>query len=427
MVNYTFEIAVNILEMFIVLRFLSLYFGFKYNGISRYLSFGCAWIISTIILCVVNYTFQYEGIIGLLFAGIYFLYGLLFLKGSAAMKLFISGFIICFIYLISFCTGLVINILGRYNLGDLFSDMGIGRFLWIMITKIILLAVTQILIKFKFDSYIKLNDIWLIIIVPVIALSTINILMYTCIDYPNLQFPMLLASVSIIMSSILTYYIYVKISKNSKTRAEYEILQKSYEMDKRNAQNVKELYDSACGLRHDLKLHLETINSLMHDNIGDAEQYIRSLLKNQAEPILSFIKTNNKSFDAIVNTKLSICSKLNIKTELRIMNDSLNGLTNDEIGILFGNLFDNAIEASKDTDERTIILEVQKQGEYISIFMSNSINRSVLCNNKNLNTTKKDGQLHGYGIKNIRRIVEKKEGLIEFFEDNGMFCCDILL
>lgn len=427
MVRDWFEIGINFLEQFIILRFISLYLGFRYKGIKRYLSFGISWLVSTSVITVLNYTVQYEGILGLVFMGIFFLYALLFLEGSVTMKLFVSGFIDCIVYLISMCTGLVISILGQYGLNNMFLELGVGRMLWIILTKLILIAVTQLLLKYKFDPYIKSNNIWLLIVVPAIAMLTISILMSTSLSYPDLQIPMLLASVSVILSSVLTYYIYIKISRDSRIKAEYSILRESYEMEKRNIQNVKELYDSACGIRHDIKQHLQTINSLMHDNVDTAEHYINDLMKNQIEPVLSFIKTDNITFDAIVNTKLTICKNLNIKTDLRIMKHSLDPMSSDEIGVLFGNLFDNAIEAAKDTKEKSIVLEVQKQEGYISIFMSNSIDRSVIDRNEELKTTKEDAELHGYGIKNIRKIVEKRDGIIEFFEENGRFCCDILL
>lgn len=427
MVRSIFEISVNVVEMFIVIRFLSLYLGFKYTGVKRYVGFGLAWCVTTVVLSVINYFFQYEGIIGLSLMLLYFLYSYVFLKGSTTMKLFVSGFINCIVYLISFCMGLIINILSRSNLNDMFVELGAGRISWIVVTKIILLAVSEIMIRHKADPDMELSNAWVFILVPVAAMFAISILMYTSLENEALQLPMLAASVSIIVICILTYYSYIRISEDSRVRADYKLLQERYEIDKRNAENIKELYDSACSIRHDIKLHLGMIRSLMADSVDSAEQYIDSVLKSQVETALSFINSGNKAFDAVVNTKLCICKKLNIYAEMRIMKNALNGLSDVEIGVLFGNLLDNAIEAASRADEKSITLEVQKQGEYISVFISNSIQKSVLKDNKLLKTTKAHSSMHGYGTKNIRKIVEKREGIIDFFEENGRFCCDILL
>ena len=109
------------------------------------------------------------------------------------------------------------------------------------------------------------------------------------------------------------------------------------------------------------------------------------------------------------------------------MEHSIDILPHDEIAVLFGNLFDNAIEAAKNSDKKIIKLDVCLQGPYLSVFIKNSIDASVLESNMDLNTTKNDKSFHGFGIKNIKRIVDKYNGLIRFDEESGYFICDILI
>ena len=137
------------------------------------------------------------------------------------------------------------------------------------------------------------------------------------------------------------------------------------------------------------------------------------------------VKTDNETFDAIVNAKIAVCDKFGIRVQTRVQNGSLDKLELDEIAVIFGNLFDNAIEASKNSEKKYIELDVQKQNQYLSIFMKNSIDKSVLDTNKELNTTKSDKEYHGYGIKNVRSIVKSRHGMIDFIEENGCFCVDI--
>ena len=139
------------------------------------------------------------------------------------------------------------------------------------------------------------------------------------------------------------------------------------------------------------------------------------------------VKTDNDTFDALVNAKIALCDKLGITVQTRVMNDSLDKLEQDEIAVIFGNLFDNAIEASKNSHKKHIELDVQTQAQYLVISMINSIDESVLKNNKALTTTKDEKEYHGYGIKNIKSIVEAHHGMIDYYEENGYFCCDIYL
>lgn len=62
----------------------------------------------------------------------------------------------------------------------------------------------------------------------------------------------------------------------------------------------------------------------------------------------------------------------------------------------------------------------------MSIVVSNSIKDSVLKDNPELTTTKSSVN-HGYGILNIKKIVQKYDGLIRFYENEDKFIADVLL
>ena len=77
-----FEISINVLEEFITIMFITLYLGCKYNDIRKYIGFIVTLIISVCMISMMNYFYQYEGILGLSFILIYFIYSLFFLKGN---------------------------------------------------------------------------------------------------------------------------------------------------------------------------------------------------------------------------------------------------------------------------------------------------------------------------------------------------------
>ena len=113
--------------------------------------------------------------------------------------------------------------------------------------------------------------------------------------------------------------------------------------------------------------------------------------------------------------------------EVNIKQDTNISIPPVEIAVLFGNLLDNAIDAAKDTSEKRIALNIQKNAIYLIILVSNSIKSSVLKSNKNLETSKPDKELHGIGIKSIKNIVKKHNGMIQFYEEENEFCCHIMI
>lgn len=423
MVNL-FELCVNIIEMFITLSFLTLYFETKYSGFKRIIGFLIGLVISVTTITYLNSLYIYEGFLGLSFILIYFIYSVIFLKGDIYTKLFISGFINCIVYFISLFSTLLIAELFTHDYNTLYG-MTSTRVILIILTKLLLIAVEFILLKFKIPSFANHKSMIVLIIMPVIAEMSMVGIMQVFLNNSKFHSELLLSTVSVMIANILTYYVFIKINKDAEIEKEVNAMQQKYEHDKKYAEDIEELYLKTCGIRHDLMLHLTAINDMIDKNKDEAKQYIQSILHEQLDTIKHLVKTDNDCFDAIVNAKIALCEKLGISVQTRIMNKSLNKLKNDEIAVIFGNLFDNAIEAAKNSKEKSIELDIQVQGQYLSIFMKNSVPNSILSNNKTLMTTKTDKSRHGFGTKNIKRIVNKYQGMIEWFEEKGFFCCDI--
>ena len=102
-------------------------------------------------------------------------------------------------------------------------------------------------------------------------------------------------------------------------------------------------------------------------------------------------------------------------------------LAQGDISVLMGNLLDNACEAAGRAREKKISVRILRQGNYVSICVENTVAAPVLAENPGLETTKEDRSLHGLGTKNIRKIVEKYGGMIEYREEGKLFMCDILI
>lgn len=138
------------------------------------------------------------------------------------------------------------------------------------------------------------------------------------------------------------------------------------------------------------------------------------------------IFSGNDALDAILNTKQAAAHQYGINFDA-VIADSLQFMSADDICILFGNLLDNAISAARNTEIKQINLNIQPQDTYVSIVLTNSVKEDILATNPTLKTTKQKKDGHGYGIKNVRKVVQKYHGLIRFYEDSGMFVSDILL
>ena len=417
MVNL-FEISVNVLEELIIITFLTLYFGNKYGDFRKYIGFIAAVTVSSAIMTLFNYIYIYEGFLCFIFIFINSCYALVFLKGDSCTKIFISSFIDCTVYFIALFTTLCISLISDQS-GYKIYDTGTDRIAAVIISKLLLITACAVLLKFRFNNSTGKRSIALLVITPIAAEMSMIGIMKAFLKYSELNHELMLASVSVMAANIVTYYVFIKINNDAEREMKIKALEQKEEYDRKHAGEIEELYAKTCGIRHDLLQHFTILQSLLNEDNEKAGEYIRSITREQIQEIRQFIRTDNDYFDAIANAKLAVCEKLGIKVRTRIMNGSLGRLNNYEIASLFGNLFDNAIEASKNSEHKRIDLDVQLQKGHLSIFMKNTVDSSVLEHNKQLITTKKNKEYHGLGIKNIQKIVDTRRGIINYFEENG--------
>ena len=100
-----------------------------------------------------------------------------------------------------------------------------------------------------------------------------------------------------------------------------------------------------------------------------------------------------------------------------------------ELGVILGNLFDNAIEACRkcELNKRKIFLRICNLNEMFLICLYNSSIQVPMVVDDRFVTTKEDKYAHGLGVESVKRIVGKYNGNINFQYDSEHFEVDILI
>lgn len=187
--------------------------------------------------------------------------------------------------------------------------------------------------------------------------------------------------------------------------------QKQYEQAKQNI----ELINLKC---HDLKHQIHRIGkneSLSENSVKEIEKVIGIYD--------STVKTGNKVLDTILTEKSLDCYAKKIKVTCVIDGSKLTFMDETDIYTLFGNAFDNAIEAVEKLplDKRIISLSSQCKGNIFSFAIRNYFAEKPIFKDGLPLTTKNDTSYHGFGMKSIRNIVEKYNGDLKISIDNDVF------
>lgn len=428
MIELIFEVGINLLETFIIFEFLTRYLGSKYSDKRKLVGFLLGWFTGFVELCIMNFFVELESFGAYIPIIINFVYSLLFLNGSILLKLLMSAMIHIIVLIIAYTVNLgICNVIG-YNSSDMIMVFNSIRVIGVVITKIILFYVTRIILKYRYKNPIDSRLMFMLIIIPMTSIISLAALMKAAINHSEIQAYIFVGMICIIIANVMTYYFFTIINKEYETKLKIQLLEQQNENAKKNIENADAFIKQMKAVRHDIKNQLIAIGGYLDkEKFDDAKKYINGLTENYLPNIQEYINTGNDAFDAIVNSKIALCNQKNIFMLVSVMEKSLTDMNAVDIGVLFGNLLDNAIEAADKTKSRRITIEVQIEGEYLSIIVKNSIEKSVLENNSNLETSKKNKTSHGIGIRSVKSIVKKYDGMLQFYEEQNEFCCHILL
>lgn len=91
-----------------------------------------------------------------------------------------------------------------------------------------------------------------------------------------------------------------------------------------------------------------------------------------------------------------------------IRNIDFSFISDNDLTSLLDNLLENALEASRDSEEKKVELLITPTNvNYNSLTLNNTCSVAPNIKNDKLISTKKKSAPHGYGIKSIKRIVDK--------------------
>ena len=201
------------------------------------------------------------------------------------------------------------------------------------------------------------------------------------------------------------------------------VLQNQYAQYKQSKESIELINYKYHDLKHQINLLKSGADS------EKAEEYLEQM-EREIKIYETQNKTGNKVLDTILTSKSMHCQRHGI--ELKFMGEGqlLNFMEDMDISALFGNMLDNAIESVvkiKDRQKRLISLHVIQDKQFIRIRTENYCEENVQFQDGIPITTKKDKRFHGYGMKSMKKIVEKYGGSVMAGKTDNWFELKILI
>lgn len=341
---------------------------------------------------------------------------------TSILKAILSEIII---YIVSLIVDTPLILIGIYLLeipSVAISQTPLYRIVYCLISYFLILSIYLLFIKNKFKysilDKININNRFLILnlILGIMAIAIQYYIEFAYINY---------LPTTLVISSLLILTLYFVISLYSLYRTStLEITTEELEQEKLVNQTLTILYDKIRGFKHDFNNIVQGIGGyIATDNMEGLKEYYSQVLDDcQRVNNLSLLSPeviNNPAIYSLLTSKYHIASELGIKVNLEIFMDlSTINMKIYELTRILGILIDNAIEASKQCEEKEITITFRKDNRknkqlFIieNTYNNKDVNIDEIFEKGKTSKQNEDAKNHGIGLWEVRQAVKKNKNL----------------
>lgn len=195
-------------------------------------------------------------------------------------------------------------------------------------------------------------------------------------------------------------------NKQYRERLKSELLIRSYEQQKADIEEINQRYRMTQKNRHEMKRVLNLIQDYLQNGEQEKGAFLFIGTKCRgAYHVRTDTVYKNSVLNYMLNRNISRCKEKGIDVKCMVTG-SIDGIPDRDVYILAGNLFENAVEAACQAENPYISITICGNDTCLYFEFYNSTKENVMQTNPQLKTTKTEKAVHGYGIENVREIVE---------------------
>ena len=323
-------------------------------------------------------------------------------------------------------------------LATLYSDMtlhmnfpAINNYIQgIFISKSIVAGIIFFIVSFKkqSDYYGRPGILCMYIILPMVTAVCLCQLGYATelIQTETANYRYLFVSCAMIATNIVLFFLFHRQMRIEQIHWQLKMAELREQMQQEYYSALIERDTLVSGIKHDMQNHLQFLKyKAENEEWETVRSYIDSLVEIMPQNKLHY--TNHKTINTILSLKAKAAAEKGIALDISVPKEISNLKISDmDLVVLLANCLDNAIEAVEQlTEEKTVRLVISDKEDGIAVFVENACLQTET--GKTLITSKANKQEHGYGIPNIRRIVEKYSGMFRIESEQQKFKVKIFL
>mgnify|MGYP000366496644 FL=1 len=286
------------------------------------------------------------------------------------------------------------------------------------------LVIVEVFCRLKAGKNVKLSSMpketsYALALIPLCSLISCFLLIEVAKELITAQ--MVVLCMCIIFVIIITnYIIFLMIEKYTtveEKQHEEEMIQREILYRNEYYQDMERYQEQIQDIRHDMKNRLTGL-------LAAAEQGSAELIKDRLQEVLGDIRlaeeiiySANPVVNAILKVKSIKAKEKEIPMQVTTLLPQRVSVDIGDMGVLYGNLLDNAIEAAMAVEQEKRYVHVESKFQEGRLLLSIK-NSKPSGTSSYQQTNKKDKIKHGRGIRSVRKVAEKYGGEL-LLKDQG--------
>lgn len=320
----------------------------------------------------------------------------------------------------------------------LFANVGIDsviakstdRMIAMVLSKTITLFLIRVLKSFKSQDVYESKTYEVSMYTGLLVINTIlSMTMLYCFRYSDGQqfadLYVFLGSIGIIgVNFFILFFTNHLIASNKKEQDNIRLAQQNMYYEKYIV-DIEQSREAFHKLHHNYKHDIQCISGLtLQNEYDDLKEYIASI--NERLEDMEF--TNYSCpvpLNALLNAKKDFALNEGVDLQLSVFMPSEVAIDDYDLCNIVGNILDNGIEACENLEEKELILDIYINKKMLFVNSINAMASNLLYDEDKIATTKRDKELHGYGLNIIDELANKYGGYSTIKTENQKF--DILV
>lgn len=225
----------------------------------------------------------------------------------------------------------------------------------------------------------------------------------------------LLATIGLLYINVIIFLYVERVKKIDEIKKNNALAEQLYKSKLDYFEQVKQDQEQTRALWHDIQKYMNTMQDLIR--LGDPTDarecigHVSELFENTG----TIVDVGNTVVSAVLNHSVQKARRQNIDIEMDVRVPEALSVTAADLSVIIGNTFDNAIEAVTKVaeDTRSISLRLIQKNDLLLYEIVNPVPHTTV--------TKKRNAVQGYGLKNVRRCVDKYKGNLTIDSSGGMY------